>query len=298
MNSLARRFTGKLADATFEGRHRLKRALHKPRLVGRNSRELAARLVGQFRRDNIAVTSIEELGLASNGSMLDAMEGASDYLDEDIVSEKVEYRMGFEHCTPINPSVVAERFPSLFLWGLDEELLDIAEGCLGLPPAYHGVCVRKERVDNRHTGTRLWHQDGEDVEVLRLLVYLSDVESPEDGPFEYVPASEGITYRDFTDPSAITDDAMRAVVPEARWRRCYGKRGTVIFGRVTHIFHHGKLPRTPRKILSFCYTSRHPRDEAMCRHFSFESGLPYLRAQLTPRQLSCMWKYRHLISVV
>jgi hypothetical protein len=88
---------------------------------------------------------------------------------------------------------------------------------------------------------------------------------------------------------------MRRVVPEDRWRRCFGPAGTVIFGAVAKIFHHGKIPRHPRKVCSYYYTSRHPKNEELCREYSFQSGMSELNVSLSQRQRRCLWEYEELL---
>jgi hypothetical protein len=282
------------AVATRYGLTQLKHLGDRPPLpaVGR-------RIVDDLNRDGIAMAPLEELALASNPGLLGAIDRVNDELEE--VARKppprhtIEYAMGFEHSVPINPSRIATHYPELFQWGLDDGLLDIVENALGLPSAYHGVCVRRELVDRKVTGTRLWHMDSEDLNTIRVMIYLNDVLDDAGGPFEYVPKHLTPAYRRFVDDVEITDEVMNAVVPASEWKRCLGKRGTVIFGAVAKIFHHGKLPFNPRKMASYYYTSRRPYDEALCRQFSFESGVAQLRVPFTPRQYACMWKYAELL---
>ena len=208
-----------------------------------------------------------------------------------------EYPVDHCHCEPIYPSRVASAFPELFLWGLDENILDVVENALGVPLAYHGVIVRKETLDGRQHGTRLWHQDQEDHEVLRITIYLTDVVADHDGPFEYVPRTVGPTYKDFmSNPSAIDDSAMGAVVPPWMWKACFGSAGTVLFTGVGGIFHRGRVPRTGRIAASYYYTSRAPKNPDWCKANSFQAGMSSLDVELTPRQRECLWEYEELLS--
>ncbi|AKF11628.1 hypothetical protein [Sandaracinus amylolyticus] len=254
-------------------------------------------IVAELRREGVAAVPLEELPFASNRALLDAMPRARQHLDrlDARASRTLEYGEGFEHCVPINPSTIATQLPEFFMWGLDESLLDIVERCIGLDVAYHGVCIRKELVDGKAVGTRLWHRDAEDLDVIRVLVYLNDVVDDESGPFEYVPRHSSPSYRDFHGVERIDDEQMRRVVPEWRWRRAKGPTGTVVFGAVAKLFHRGKIPLSARKLASFCYTSRHPTDERLCRSYSFEPGIPFVDEPLTDRQRACLWKYQELL---
>jgi hypothetical protein len=282
------------AVATRYGFTQLRHLGDRPKLTA-----VGRRVVDDLAAEGIAMVHVEDLGLASTAGLLRTIDRVNDELEEIArtppARNTIEYAMGFEHSVPINPSRIATQYPELFSWGLDDGLLDIVENCLGLPSAYHGVCVRRELVDGKFTGTRLWHMDSEDLNTIRVMIYLNDVLDDAGGPFEYVPKPLTPAYRRFVDDEDITDDRMNAVVPASEWKRCLGKRGTVIFGAVAKIFHHGKLPFNPRKMVSYYYTSRKPYDEALCRQFSFETGVPQLQLPLSPRQYACMWKYAELL---
>ncbi|UJR85258.1 Hypothetical protein I5071_73380 [Sandaracinus amylolyticus] len=294
-SGLSRRLVKRTRQAAGHVRHRANQVRHLRRRPPLSA--IGRHIIAELRRDGVAAVPLEALPFASNPALFDAMPRVCQHLDrlDPDAASTLEYKDGFEHCVPINPSKIATDFPELFMWGLDESLLDIVESCIGLDVAYHGVCARKEIVDGRSVGTRLWHRDGEDHDVIRVLIYLSDVLDDESGPFEYVPRHSSPTYRDFHGIDEITDEEMRRVVPEWRWRRVKAPRGTVVFGAVAKIFHHGRIPRSARKLASFCYTSRHPKDEVLCRAFSFESGIPFLNEPLSDRQRACLWKYQELL---
>lgn len=293
--SLTRRLAKRVREAASWTRHRADQLRHLARrppltAVGRH-------ILAELRREGVATVPLEELRFASSPALLAAMPRACQQLDRMThePARRLEYEEGFDHCIPINPSTIASELPELFMWGLDESLLDVVERYLGLEVAYHGVCVRKELLDGGLVGTRLWHRDNEDLQVIRVMIYLSDVLDDESGPFEYIPRHSSPTYRDFRGVEAITDAHMKRVVPEWRWRRAKGPRGTVIFGAVAEVFHHGKVPATARKMASFYYTSRHPTNPTLCRMFSFESGIPHMYEPLTDRQRACLWSYQELL---
>lgn len=255
------------------------------------------KIVQEINQEGVSVVSLEQLGFLSNPALLKSMEMAVKDLDELSARKKcsLEYNSGFEHCIPINPRQIATRYPELFLWGLDESLLDIIENCIGLPIAYHGVIVRKEIVDGQQIGSRVWHTDHEDVNIIRVSIYLTDVLDDEAGPFEYIPRSSSPSYRDFKGVASITDEEMHKVVPSSQWKACKGAAGTVIFGAVSKVFHHGKTPLKERVAASFFYTSTSPTNEKLCREYSFQSGIPLITAPLTERQRQCLWKYQDLL---
>jgi hypothetical protein len=181
--------------------------------------------------------------------------------------------------TDLDPRVMLETAPELYLLGLHPALLHLAQRYLGLPVAYHGAVLRHSLIDGEGAGPRLWHEDAEDFHVLRVVVYLSDVTEGA-GPFEYIPRSRQLTYRQIgaLARDELNDLRMQQVVPRAQWRRCLGSAGTVVLADSAKVFHHESLQvDTERFVIMIGYSSRHPKsmDLAM-KHFPIE----LLRAQL------------------
>ena len=64
-------------------------------------------------------------------------------------------------------------------------LISLIENYLGLEVFYRGVQVRKDLNDGKNIETRLWHCDGEDSKIIKIIFYLEDV-FENDGPFTYI----------------------------------------------------------------------------------------------------------------
>ena len=83
----------------------------------------------------------------------------------------------------------AGRRPHPLPWGLSDHLLDLAECHIGLPVRYLGMEVKRELVQSaagrNHEVVRRWHLDHEDRRILKVIVYLSDVDAGA-GPFGYI----------------------------------------------------------------------------------------------------------------
>jgi len=182
--------------------------------------------------------------------------------------------------------------PDLFVWGLSEELLDLAECHIGLPPRYLGVEVKREIVNpaegHGHAAVRRWHLDHEDRRILKVIVYLSDVDS-ESAPLEYIdlPTSEAILRRRGRPRSyraARLDEAVRAEVPVADRRQVTGPRMTAIYVDTGRVLHRVRPPTgSERYSVTFAYSSRSP-------HLTYSqltlpsAALRKLRNRLSPRQ--------------
>lgn len=106
--------------------------------------------------------------------------------------------------------------------------------------------------------SQLWHFDREDRMILKVFVYLSDVDGGS-GPFTYAPrthrkgALRSISpeYFDESGVRRTTDAQMANVLPQEDWQICTGKKGTVIFAD-TRGFHKGGEARTKDRLMFTC----------------------------------------------
>jgi hypothetical protein len=256
-------------------------------------------IVEEINREGVAVRSLDELLVDSTPSL----HGAFQHLMQDLKDaallkpEETDYKTGFSHCVPANPTRIARAYPDLYMWGLDDRILDLIENCIGLPVAYHGVIARKEINDGQQVGSRRWHQDQEDRNIIRISIYLNDV-GIEDGPFEYVPKPLTPSPRLFN--GMVTDEQMAKAVPPEQWKACTGAAGTVVLAATAKVFHHGKVPTSNREriAVSYYYTSRQPTGADLCRTYSFRAGIPLLNQPLTQRQREALWEYQDLLPKV
>lgn len=276
-------------------------ALHKIKRRRYRSRRptvpaLGQRIISDLQVDGVATTSLDELGFESNASFREAATAAVTELRALAACPQhgSEYGAGSRHAVRLPSERIAKSYPAIYMWGLDEELLDIVERYIGLPVAYHGPILRQELVDGKEIFTRAWHLDAEDRDITRLTIYLTDVLHPDDGAFEYIPRNISPSYKDFV-ATCIRNEDMECVVPAVYWKSVCGPAGTVLLKSVSKIFHHGRVPRTPRIAVSYYYTSRTPTWPGLCRHNSFQAGMASLDVDFTPRQLACLWEYRELL---
>lgn len=169
-------------------------------------------------------------------------------------------------------------------WGAAARLLDIAEHYIGLPVVYRSILARRDLADGQQMETRYWHTDGEDVRILKIIVYLSDV-GPEDGPFCFVPKPRAPTQElPRFDGSRVTDAAFDRAVPPAHQIACTGPAGTVVFVDTCSVWHRGAIGRAAdRYTLFYAYNSTTPLIAAM-RHSIAELAAWSRGAPLSARQ--------------
>lgn len=110
--------------------------------------------------------------------------------------------------------------------------------------------------------SQLWHFDREDNYILKVFLYLDDVDESA-GPFTYAPGTHRKGPRWNRQPAFFlednvrrsSDEQMSRVVPKSEWIRATGRRGTLIFAD-TRGFHKGGEAREKDRLMYTCmYTS-------------------------------------------
>jgi hypothetical protein len=204
--------------------------------------------------------------------------------------ERLRHTESRESCLRITPAEHATD-PTVFAWGLQPDLLDLAECYIGLPVRYLGVEVKRERPyasDRDDDVLRHWHTDHEDRRMLKVIVYLSDV-GVVSGPFEYLDrrsterAMRAVSFRRGYG-GAPADTIIDDVVPRREWRQLTGPRLTAVYADTSRVLHRVMAPvTTDRYSMTFVYASTalfyaYP-------HFMLpRKALTQLRHQLTDRQ--------------
>ncbi|MFT3967141.1 MAG: hypothetical protein QM690_14780 [Sphingobium sp.] len=272
-------------------RHEAALARHRPRIPELIPADRA--IVDQLDRRGVAVTSIHALGLAGGDGMVDIAAGLARRFT---ARAHGEWASGKPFIIVPPGDIVGA--PAIFHWGLHDRLLDIAEAYIGLPAAYDGVAINYTVADGREISTRKWHQDWEDRRMLKVAVYLHDVDE-DGGPFQVVARGDmrqsdrnGYSYE-------LADDAELARRLGQDYRRdimsCTGARGTVIFADTARLFHRGK-PATARDraALFYSYFAQAPRHPFYCERTGMRRRDLYRLAEDLPRRQreAVMWRRR------
>jgi hypothetical protein len=178
---------------------------------------------------------------------------------------------------------------SLYRWGLDERNLDIAERHIRLPVRYVGLEVKVERAREHHPSqhARHWHLDAEDRRMLKIIVYLNDVDSG-CGPFQHLSLSASdATRRRLRCRPGITfldDDAIVDVAPRSEWHHVTGTAGTAVYADTGRLVHRLMRPTDrDRYSVTFVYTSDQPY-VVYSRFMPPRSFVDAVAAVSTPRQ--------------
>jgi hypothetical protein len=195
-------------------------------------------------------------------------------------------------------------YPDIFYWGLNRQLLRIVDRYLGLPVGYDGVSCILSAANGREIGAREWHRDREDRRMLKVCIYLNDVDA-DGGPFECLSTQlnnwlvQSPQYQD----KSISDVEMQqlalnvsADASESHNVTCIGKAGTVIFVDTARFFHRGKPPtQRNRTAIFFHYFSRRPSHPFFCHRTPFSKGnIAPLIPKLSEEQRACVAWHENL----
>lgn len=256
-------------------------------------------IVKELQRQGGVQTSLEALDLTLNENLMKAAKAFAAQLPS--TSDDSNSHLG--HCIHGDAATIVQDYPEIFLWGLQDRLLDMIENYIQLPVSYLGVDLRKDIPDGKQLGTRFWHTDGEDTCVVKIAIYLSDVEQ-EHGPFEYISKTQfNAAYRylsptylrkNFRQP-LLDDKHMGNIISPQRWTSCVGPVGTAVIVDTANVLHHGAVPSKERIALFFTYATRTPKNLAFCKEcFPAEHLLPRFQDRLSKRQWDCLWAWRQV----
>ncbi len=221
-------------------------------------------IVKELERTGICITSLEALGLPHTANFLNDAQSITSAL-----KDKASLASCDRHEIHASKAQLLSH-PAIFCWGLNERLLAIVERYLGLSVAYDGASCFLSPANGKEVGARAWHRDREDRRMVKICVYLSDVDE-DSGPFQCLPpdlnskVDHSIKYR----YQPILDKEMQQFFPKAALKERIsfpGRSGTVIFVDTARFFHRGKPPtHRPRAAVFFSYFSRRPWHPFFCQ---------------------------------
>ncbi|MGH7440155.1 MAG: hypothetical protein ACRENE_31065, partial [Polyangiaceae bacterium] len=96
-----------------------------------------------LRREGAHVIPVESLGLPGTDAMLGACAALVGELRAPPAGNGHGSHPGHAQNAPRLPGHRLMDFPEIYLWGLDDRLLDLVENYVGLPIRYHGADIRR-----------------------------------------------------------------------------------------------------------------------------------------------------------
>ena len=258
-----------------------------------------SKIVQELEQHGIAIATLDELAIPNSDRFFRAAQNISKELKN---NAQLPLYMG-KHTLNVSAEQIM-RYPELFLWGADAKLLRIIENYLKLPVAYDGLSYYYSLPDGRESGPRKWHRDKEDWQMIKVGVYINDV-NEDGGPFECVtPAANEILCEKLRSQSirrykTAFHREIQAMLPEhmqENWHKsCIGKAGTVIFVDTARYYHRGKPPtKFDRSAIFFGYCSLKPRHPFFCGRSPLSTAELQYMASLLPENIrDCVtWRDR------
>ncbi|BAY13436.1 phytanoyl-CoA dioxygenase family protein [Calothrix sp. NIES-2098] len=254
----------KISALNWELGYRLSRLQHSKNLPALEKRDRI--ILNALKREGVYVTTLADLGLENTPELLQS-------------AHKLVSTMGGsnnQQSQKLPQIYTVTDLPEFKTWGNAPRLMKIIENYLGLPVAFQGVHLRQDLPNYNQFGTLLWHKDSEDRRMVKVIIYLNDVEEKH-GPFEYIPLSltsfpnlnsYQIDYKLWQSGYlGINDEEVKEIVPKSAWKSCPGQAGTVIITDPRTVLHHGTLRTESRSALFFVYTANPPKRPELCTQY-------------------------------
>ena len=254
---------------------------HKNRLAILNNED--KKIIDTLRQEGVFVTTLDNLSIAKTS---EAVNVATDLL---LNSSELVYDSNCKGIKGI-PGDILQKYPEIILWGLDNRLLNLAENYIGLPIFYLGAEVKRDFPNGESAGVRKWHLDTEDHRMIKIIVYLNDV-NDEGGPFQYIPRDRSsIAVKDLGyKRGLISDEVMEQYVPRQDWISCVGKQYTATIVDTASVFHRAKPSVSQERLsITFHYISQEPIF-FRSKNLSISTGVKHMCENITERQFKCLF---------
>lgn len=220
-----------------------------------------------LKADGIHATSMDHL-LNANGLLKELQEEAETLFQRPEIRNQIEQRISKEgtkwyvvrvfgfHPTLSVPASIASLV-------LDDRVLDIVN-------SYLGVCSRIKYLDiwynlpcdedDPSVDSERWHRDNEDNQLVKLFLYLSDVDE-KSGPLSYMRGTQpggrhGTIYPNNPPAGSFPPDgALESDLPNDEVYSCVGDAGTLLLYDACGFHRGGRTTNKPRILLVATYAS-------------------------------------------
>lgn len=251
-----------------------------------------AQIVDELHQKGMVLASLDSLNLPDSQAFFQAAKQIARNLEEQ--ATQIPHENNYEiHAT--KKQLI--QHPEIFNFGLNPRLLQMVESYLGLPVAYDGVSCLLSIANGEEYGARAWHRDREDRRMIKVCIYLNDVDE-NGGPFQVLKpdCNDRVCGSIQQRYKSVYKQEMNSFFSDDRDRdrvSCVGSSGTVIFADTARFYHRGKPPiQKHRTAVFFSYFSRNPWHPFFCERFPLSpKEIDNLAPNLTPQQRDCVnWK--------
>ncbi len=251
-----------------------------------------AAVVDGLRRDGVFITTLKNLEIthAEDVPILESGATIADVLANRVATLNQPHPAAI-HSEP--GDLLAH--PLIYRWGLHSTLLRIVEAYLRQPVAYDGPIVFYTEANKAEEGTRKWHLDREDHRVVKVALYIHDVDDAT-GPFQILPLMPQNSGGRFKYPVVTTATLERLLGIQSGALEpvtCTGKAGTLVFAETGRFYHRGKPPTSSnRAAIFYSYFARPPSHPFYCERTRLSrTQIVHLIEGLRPQQrASALWR--------
>jgi hypothetical protein len=242
-------------------KYQIQLSQHKEQLPKLDASDL--KIVEEVEQQGISITSLDALNIPDSLKLLEAAQHITQDLGE---QSKLPSHAG-KHTLMANAEQLLAH-PEILFWGLSERILKIVESYLGLPVGYGGLSFYYSVADGRDAGPRIWHRDKEDWKMIKVGIYLNDVDET-GGPFQCVKADiNKWLIESLPKYKGLRNSELQNLLNtnSSDWLTCcIGNAGTVFFADTSRFYHRGKPPsKNDRSAIFFHYFSYCPKNPFYC----------------------------------
>jgi hypothetical protein len=251
-------------------------------------------VVRQLKQEGICITSLDALDIPNSNMILESAQ----QITAELFQQSRSPSNSRKHTLMASANQLMAH-PEIFVWGLSERILKMVEAYLGLPVAYDGLSFYYSMANGREAGPRIWHRDKEDWRMIKVAVYLNDVDET-GGPFQTIkPTANDWLIKTLPKYKGLTHSELQPLLHQnfQDWLvSCIGKAGTVIFSDTSRFYHRGKPPMAHnRSAIFFHYFSQCPKNPFYCeRSLLSRQQTATLTQQLSPHlRKHLTWRERY-----
>ena len=149
------------------------------------------------------------------------------------------YKSMWQYLTDRQQFCIDESSPLVML-ALDKEILAIVSSYLKSMPWLRDVMITKSiYVPGKNNFSQKWHLDYDDVRMLKLFMYLSDVNDIGDGPFTVLNLESSKAFKNTFIPEHLDDDKFFSSTDELNTFPIYGKKLSMFLVDTSRLYHQG-----------------------------------------------------------
>jgi hypothetical protein len=256
--------------------------------AGAGGSSLDQRIVDDLCHQGISMTHLDRLELPGRDRFWDQAQAIAAELAEQA------QQPGYRQRHTLNASAdQLLHYPEVVWFGVAERLLGIIEQYLGLAVAYDGPSFYYSLANPQTSGPRRWHRDKEDWRMIKVAIYLNDVDE-NGGPYEFMKPDSNAALRQRVSPYQTFRDREIAPFLDRPLADCHttclGKAGTVIFSDTAHYYHRGRPPvARDRAAIFFSYFSQRPKHPFFCSRSALNNRqIRSIAEHLSDRQRSSL----------